>query len=460
MLQRLASAKLAAWQRRAERKPILIDGARQTGKSWLVGKLFGPRAFRKVHRLDFRAEPRLADLFAESLDPAVVVGNIEIELNERIDLRRDLLFLDEIGECQRAVDSLKYFAERQPNAFVCASGSNIGLLRSYPVGAVEELELFPLCFEEFLMASGLAPLTQAFRARRRNAATHRKLWRLLLDYYFVGGMPEAVAAWFEPSRGALERAQAVTDIHRGLVNGYRRDFGKYADPSAAQHIERVFQNVPVQLAANQDGSVARYRFKDVLPRRQRYRELAGPIDWLEKARLVWKCFPVEGRPRPPLQTMAKANRFRLYNFDVGLLGHMLGITYAEQQAQSASYKGYIAENFVQTELCARVGHPTYGWFQARAEIEFLHRGRRDGIVPVEVKSGQRTHARSFRSYIDRYGGDLAPVRRPILGGVVGVAPRWAPVDSHNQPVVQANEHHATAWQRTSSQPWKATAKPV
>lgn len=120
MLQRLALARLTAWKRQPARKPTLIDGARQVGKSWLVGRLFGPREFRKVHWLDFRAEPRLAALFTESLDPAVVVGNMEIELNERIDLRQDLLFLDEIGECQRAVDSLKYFAERLPSAFVCA----------------------------------------------------------------------------------------------------------------------------------------------------------------------------------------------------------------------------------------------------------------------------------------------------------------------------------------------------
>ena len=138
MLQRLALAQLAQWKRRAARKPVLIDGARQVGKSWLVGRLFGPREFRKVHWLDFRAEPRLANLFVESLDPATIVANIEVERNERIDIERDLLFFDEVAECQGAVDSLKYFAERMPSAFVCASGSNIGLLRSFPVGQVEQ----------------------------------------------------------------------------------------------------------------------------------------------------------------------------------------------------------------------------------------------------------------------------------------------------------------------------------
>ena len=418
MLPRLALAELAKWKRQAARKPLLIDGARQVGKSWLVGKLFGPREFRKVHWLDFRAEPRLENLFAESLDPATIIANIEVELNERVDAAKDLLFFDEVAECQRAVDSLKYFAERLPGAFVCASGSNIGLLGSFPVGKVQELELFPLCFEEFLMAAGQAPLLETFQARRRNAAAHAALWPLLLDYYFVGGMPEAVATWFEPEPSPLERAERVAAIHRNLVAGYRRDFGKYAGRRNAQHIERVFDSVPVQLAVNRDGSVARYRFKGVLPHQRRYRDLAGPIDWLQAARLVWKCFSVEGKPEAPLSAGAKANRFRLYFFDVGLLGHMLGMSYADQRAQRASYasKGYVAENFVQTELCARFGHPTYGWFAGRAEVEFLHRCRSGALVPVEVKSGSRTQARSLRSYIERYAPNRAI---KLIGGVSG-----------------------------------------
>ena len=415
MLQRLALRELVAWKRRAARKPLLIDGARQVGKSWLVGRLFGPQEFRRVHWLDFRAEPRLEHLFAESLDPCTVVGNIELALNERVDLARDLLFFDEVGECQRAVDSLKYFAERLPGAFVCASGSNIGLLGSFPVGKVEQLGLFPLCFEEFAMAAQREPVLEAFRARRRSASVHAALWPLLLDYCFVGGMPEAVAAWFEPEASPLARAEKVTAVHGNLVAGYRRDFGKYAGRQHAQHIERVFDNVPMQLALTQDATVARYKFKGVLPRQHRYRELAGPIDWLQAARLVWKCFPLEGRPQAPLAAQAKANRFRLYFFDVGLLGHMLGMTLADHRGQVVSYKGYIAENFVQTELCARVGHPTYGWFAGRAEVEFLHRCRNGEVVPVEVKSGSRTRARSLRSYIDRY----APTRAIKLAGTVG-----------------------------------------
>ncbi len=441
MLERLAYERLLAWKQQTVRKPLLLDGARQVGKSWLIGRQFGPREFREVHWLDFRANPQLSALFAESLDPATIIDNIEIELAQRIDIKRDLLFLDEVGECQQAVDALKYFAERLPQAFVCASGSNIGLLRSFPVGKVDELALFPLCFEEFLMAAGREPLLGAYRAQRQSGTVHQQLWPRLLDYYFVGGMPEAVAAWFEPGQRLLERTAQVTRIHRNLVNGYRRDFGKHAGIHDAQHIERVFESVPMQLAACRDGSVARYRFKRVVPQKQRYRELAGPIDWLEKARLLWKCFPVQGRPDPPLQARIKANRFRLYLFDVGLLGHMLGMTYTDQRAQSAAHKGYIAENFVRTELGAHCRQPCYGWFEARSQIEFLIRDREGRVIPVEVKSSSRTRARSLSAYIDRY----APARAIKLIG--------APGSRSSGPIETWPLYHAQFLARLSRKPF-------
>ena len=402
MLQRLLIDELLEWKRQPARKPLLLDGARQVGKTWVIDRIFGPREFHRVHRLDFRLEPGLARLFAESLDPRVILSNIELHFDASIDVEHDLIFFDEAGECQPAVDSLKYFAEALPQAFVCATGSNVGLLRSFPVGKVRQLEMFPLCFEEFLMAAGRPRLLQAFRERRCGQAIHQQLWPLLLDYYFVGGMPEAVAYWFETDGTVRDRAEGVTRIHRELVLGFRRDFGKYAGKLHAQHIDAVFSNVPRQLATSQDGSVQRFRFREVIEHKHRYRELRGPIDWLEAANLVRKCHPVKGRPRVPLWAQARQNIFKLYLFDVGLLGHMLGLTCADQRAQGVSFKGYIAESFVQTELSARVGYPTFGWEQAQAEVEFLHRCHDGAIAPVEVKSGARTRARSLRSYLERY----------------------------------------------------------
>ena len=401
-MERLLYDELLAWKRAPTRKPVLLDGARQTGKTYLVRQLFGPREFRRVHHLDFRLAPELAKLFAGDLAPGTVVDNIELHFDTDVDLARDLIFLDEVGECQAALDSLKYFADLSPEAFVCASGSNIGLLTSFPVGKVRQLELFPLCFEEFVMASGQTRLLAAFRSRSDSVAAHERLWSLFLDYCFVGGMPEAVAAWFQNDAGSRERATRVDVIHRDLIAGFERDFGKYAGPLHAAHIETVFHSIPRQLQTTQDGSVKRFRFKGVVERRRSYLDLKGPIDWLVKAKLAWKCHPIDCRPTLPLPHLAKESRFRLFLFDVGILRHMLRLPYEVQRDPKYAYKGFMAENFVQTELRARVAYPTYGWAESRAEVEFLHQGSDGEIVPVEVKSGARRRARSLSSYIQRY----------------------------------------------------------
>ena len=429
-MERLLHDDLLAWKQAPTRKPVLLDGARQTGKTHLVQHLFGPREFRRVHALDFRLAPEAARLFAGDLTPSTIVSNIELHFDTDVDLSRDLIFLDEVGECQAALDSLKYFAERAPEAFVCASGSNIGLLTSFPVGKVRQLELFPLCFEEFLMASGQARLLDAFRSRSDSRTAHERLWSLFLDYCFVGGMPEAVAAWFREDASVRERAARVDAIHTDLVAGFERDFGKYAGPQQAAHIETLFHNIPRQLQTTQDGSVKRFRFRGVVERKRAYLDLQGPIDWLVKARLAWKCHPINCRPTLPLPHLAKESQFRLFLFYVGILRRMLRLPYAVQRDPKYAYKGFMAENFVQTELRARVAYPTYGWAEARGEVEFLHQTRDGDIIPVEVKSGGRSRARSLSSYIQRYAPGraitLTASPRAIASGIV-----------HNWPLYEA-----------------------
>lgn len=415
MLQRLRTNDLHKWKNKRHRKPLLLNGARQVGKTYLVTKLFGKKEFQQVHRLDFRLDPTLADLFADTLNPQTIIENIELRFNVSINLNQDLIFFDEVGDCQKAVDSLKYFSEDLPYAFVSASGSNIGLLESFPVGSVHHLELFPLCFEEFLMAKQNAKLLESFRERRDSKVVFDQLWLTLLDYYFVGGMPEATMHWFNGQDNLSERVSNVTRIHRELVMGYRQDFGKYAGKLHALQIDSVFTSVPRQLAACQDDSVQRFKFKGVVEQKQRYRDFRGPIEWLEKAKLVRKCYPIEGSPTVPLQSKIRTNIFKLYLFDIGLLCHMLEIPYRSQTSQNYQYKGYIAENFVQIELSMHSNYPTYSWQQARAEIEFIHQCRDGTIIPVEVKSGSRTRARSLRSYLERYD----PSHAVILAGKQG-----------------------------------------
>ena len=434
-MDRLLITQLLNWKNQPKRKPLLLDGARQVGKSYLIETCFGKVHFHRVVKLDFLANPNLAGLFGASLNPQDILLNIELELGVDINANTDLLFFDEIGECPAALNSLKFFAEQRPDLYLCASGSNVGLLNSFPVGKVDALELFPMSFEEFVMASGNEKILSAFRQGLQLQASHNKLWELLLDYYFVGGMPEAVETWFADGgkfTGINERCSRIQSIHRSLLSGYLRDFGKYGGKVNAQHIERVFRNVPLQLSKNMDASVTRYRFGGVIERKRSYLDLSSPIDWLEKTKLVSRCYPIDCEPESPLSAYRKENFFKLFLFDIGLLGHMLDISYQEHLQQSYEYKGYLAENFVQNELRASGCYPTYSWDFRQAEIEFLVKTNNGEIIPVEVKSGKRTRAKSLQTYIERY----KPARTVKLIGSVGGAEH--PVQNITWPLYYAS----------------------
>ncbi len=290
-MQRLLLEKLLIWKDKPVRKPLLIDGARQTGKTYLLQSLLGD-TFGHVLRIDFLESPEMADAFAGSLAPEDVLTNLELLTGQVFNPETDLLILDEIGECPRAVTALKYFAEKAPQMYVVASGSNIGLLNSFPVGKVEQHNLRPLTFREFLIASGENALIKAFETQANSAAAHAKLFEKLTDYYFTGGMPEAVQTWFDMAEHSIvERVQAVSKIHSDLVSGYLRDFGKYSGKVDAALIEAVFRNVPSQLSIVMDESVKRFRFKGVHERKSRYSEFESALTWLEKCRLILKNYP-------------------------------------------------------------------------------------------------------------------------------------------------------------------------
>ncbi|MDN4502213.1 AAA family ATPase [Alteromonadaceae bacterium BrNp21-10] len=400
-MQRLLLSELLRWKEKEQRKPLLIDGARQTGKTYLLQELFG-QGFKKVLRVDFLESPQISEAFNDSLTPEDVLSNLELLTGIAFDPATDLLILDEIGECPRAVTSLKYFAEKAPQMYVAASGSNIGLLDSFPVGKIEQYNLRPLTFREFLIAANEPAVLKAYDNAVNSAAAHTKLFDKLTDYYFTGGMPEAVNTWFELSdKSILERVAAVSKIHADLISGYSRDFGKYSGKVDAALIESIFKAVPSQLSSVMDESVKRFKFKGVHERKSRYQELEHGISWLEKCRLVLKNYPLEGTPRSPLGAYKKDNLVKLFMLDVGLLNHMLGVGYKEIKQQGYEYKGYVAENFVQQELIALGIDPTYSWGDARAEIEFIISDQEGDVIPIEVKSGKRTRAKSLQSYISK-----------------------------------------------------------
>lgn len=414
-MQRRLLKALLAWKNQATRKPLLIDGARQTGKTYLLQALFG-NTFANTLRIDFLENPALKDAFDGSLSPDELLMNIELLTNQTFNPATDLLILDEIGECERAVTSLKYFAEKAPSYFVAASGSNIGLLNSFPVGKVEQHNLRPLTFQEFIYASNEQALIKAFDDQASTPAAHAKMMDKLTDYFFTGGMPEAVSAWYQYKESSiLERVEKVSKIHADLVAGYRRDFGKYAGKVDATLIESVFNSIPAQLSLVSDESVKRFKFRHVHERKSRYSDFETAIHWLNSCRLSLPNYPIEGMPKSPLAAYKKENMIKLFLFDVGLLNHMLGSRYKEIKQQNYEYKGYVAENFVQQELTAIGIEPSYSWNDARAEIEFILATDEGNIVPVEVKSGKRTRAKSLTSYIEK----CAPSKTFKLTGTQG-----------------------------------------
>ena len=403
MLERTLLSNLLEWKHKAVRQPILLNGARQTGKTFLLTNIF-PKSgkFRRLHHLDFESDPDIKGIFDNSLDPKSVTTNVGLRFGDSVDIDEDLMVFDEVESCDKALQSLKYFSEELPNAFVIATSSNYSLLKSFPVGKVETMELFPLTFEEFLNATASRIIVNAYNDRLDTSEAHRQLWLALLDYCYVGGMPAAINEWVSPDCTLVQRVENVENIHRNLIDNYTRDFRKFSGAVSAQHIESVFKSIPLQLGKKIEDSVRRFRFREAIEGKKRYSELRGPIDWLDKTNLISRNYPITKEPKPPLNIQIKEHLFKLFLFDVGLLGHMTRMSYEEHRRQTVNFKSFIAENFVQNELIAQGLNPTYSWKQNQAQIEFVIRNNQGDIVPVEVKSAKRTQAKSLASYINRY----------------------------------------------------------
>ena len=403
---------LKAWKESLPRKPLILRGARQTGKTYIL-KAFGAGEFPAFHHFDFeKAGPDLRALFDRTLDPRQIIQNLALYQGHPIG-ENDLILFDEIQACPRALTSLKYFCEELPGQAICAAGSLLGVAVSesaWPVGKVTYLDLHPLCFEEFLANSGQEMLFSAYESswneKTSSPVLHAKLWEALTWYYVTGGMPEAVAAFFRHGERISEGFFAARNVQKELIRSFLQDFTKHSGAIHAAHIASVFEDIPRQLSGYTDTSVKRYRFKDVIPGKKGLAELDGPIGWLEKAGLIHKTLLCE-RPELPLQSFCKSNLFKLFLCDIGLLGAALDLAPALLLRQDYGIvKGFFAENFVAAEWIAAGSSGLYSWIHRTSEVEFLleHEG---SVIPVEVKSGLRTRAQSLNQYILRYAPPYA-----------------------------------------------------
>lgn len=393
------------------RKPLILYGARQVGKTHVL-KDFGTNEFRKTFYLNFEERRvELSSIFDADLSSREIITRIEVLFQDSVDIDHDLLILDEIQECPRAITSLKYFAETMKQLAVCCAGSHLGLAlnkESFPVGQVDMQHLFPMDFKEFLLAENprLAEMVSAVDDYSNiDDFLHLKIWESLKIYYVTGGLPAAVACFLERRGHMGEALPAIRAVQRNLITGYTSDFSKHAGKENASHIRRVFESIPVQLSRQIDASAGKFVFKGVIPQNSRYDSLAGPIDWLIKSGLAVKV-PIVEMPSVPLKAFTKENIFKLYLFDVGILGAMLDLPPGSLLNQDyGMYKGFFAENFVAQEFIAAGARDLYAWMRRTAEVEFL-RTFNETIVPIEVKSGQRTRSKSLSVYSERYSPSM------------------------------------------------------
>lgn len=422
-MKREITEKLLIWLHTKPRKPLLLQGARQVGKTYSL-KMFGGQCFPCFHYVNFEAQERFAAAFAESLHPRTVLSHLELILGRQINPECDLLILDEIQACPRALTSLKYFAEELPQLAVCAAGSLLGVhlsTVSFPVGKVTGLRMYPMVFGEFLTAAYPSPLVTAFEELSVTAKVpqvlHEELWQAFKTYLVVGGMPAAVAAYTTlQEESEFLALKGARQIQEQLLIHYTSDMAKHCGKQNAMHIERLWRNIPAQLAKDLSGSAPKFVFKDVLPGIRGYERLAGVIDWLEAAGLLIRV-PLVNRGLLPFAAYTKENSFKLFLFDIGMLGALSGLPIETILDYSfGSYKGYIAENAVIQALTAAEVGSVACWREGQAEVEFLI-NIGSAIIPIEVKSGNVTQAKSLRSFEQKYNPPFSIIISGRNGGV-------------------------------------------
>lgn len=395
-------SRLLAWGRSSNRKPLVLRGARQTGKTYIL-KEFGRREYRRFHYFNFERDPRLASFFAGDLNPQRIARDLGLYSGEEIRLTTDLVILDEIQECNEALNALKYFQEQASDYHIASAGSLLGVRmsqpKSFPVGKVDFLDLYPLTFYEFLDAMGEGryreylenlgkpePLPEAF---------HTSLVALLRRYYFVGGMPEAVLRYAEDP----ERSDCRS-IQRAILDAYTLDFAKHAPATDIPKLSMIWESLPAQLTREN----RRFMFS-VVKEGARAREYENALTWLINARLIHRCTLVT-TPKLPLAAYANASSFKMYACDVGLLGALADLP-ADSPSDDLSiltgYQGAFVGNYAAQHLVEMTGSALYYWRNVgrEAEIDFLlqHRGE---AIPVEVKSGTNLRSKSLAFYLGKH----------------------------------------------------------
>lgn len=406
-MKRLYYQKLQEWSVSKHRKPLILRGVRQCGKTYLL-QYFGKNEFPNLHYFNFEKEPELGKVFESNLDPLTILNQLSFHKNKHIDIAKDLVIFDEIQAIPRALTSLKYFHEEMPELALCCAGSLLGVTlnhESYPVGKVQTGYLYPLSFVEFLRAIDEDLSADLIETCQYNTVipqlVHDRMWERLKWYFIIGGLPEAVQTFIDNKNDLFIAFEKVREMQRQLLSDYYADIAKHSGKVNAMHIDRIWNSIPNQLARTVDGSAKRYQFHGIIEKIDRYSRLANAIDWLDYAGLIFKL-PIIETIEHPLSAYVEESRFKLYVFDVGMLGALSGLAPKTiLEYQYGTYKGYFAENFVIQEFVSANCMELFSWQEGRSEVEFVRNIEGD-ILPIEVKSGNVAHAKSLQKFVEKY----------------------------------------------------------
>ncbi|MCL2537730.1 MAG: AAA family ATPase [Coriobacteriia bacterium] len=398
-MNRFLMSELLEWKSSARKKPIIINGARQVGKTWLLKK-FGAQHFKNVAYVNFDNNIAMNRLFEEGYDISRLLTGIQAETGQRIFEGETLIIFDEIQECQKALTSLKYFRENAPGQMIAAAGSLLGLTvhrgTGYPVGNVKTLDLYPMNFREFLDALGEQSLRELMDFDETAGSSFAsKIIPLLRQYYFTGGMPEAVAAFVES--GVLDDAR---EIQSQILFDYRRDVSKHLSMLEAERAFEVWDSIPAHLGKENK----KFIFGHV-KEGARAKSYRSAITWLAEAGLVTKV-PRISKPGMPLSAYSDEQSFKLFSLDVGLLGALAGLDSScviSGNELFKEFKGALTEQYVCQQLVSGCGVTPYYWSadNSRGEIDFIVQSG-GKIYPIEVKSEENLRSKSLRAFSEKY----------------------------------------------------------
>ena len=404
-MYRTAMEQLQKWKEKKHRKPLIIRGARQVGKTWLM-KAFGAAEYESVVYINFDNNERMRNLFEGSLSVDRLVTGLELYAGHKIDETNTLLIFDEVQEVATALTSLKYFNEDAPQYQIICAGSLLGVAlhkgTSFPVGKVEFLDLYPLSFSEFLMAMGKEHYVELLRQDDFDMATMFKqdYSDLLKQYYYVGGMPEVVQAFADN-----QDFNEVREIQQRILAAYEQDFSKHAPNETVPRIRMLWNSIPAQLAKENKKFIY-----GLIKEGARAKEYELAMLWLTDCGLVHKIHRVFA-PSLPLKAYEDLKAFKLFLLDVGLLSCMVGLrqdVLLDGNELFKEFKGALTEQYVLQQLKTIKGLNIYYWTANRgtAEVDFVIDNGKD-VIPVEVKAEVNLQAKSLKVYREKFQPQLS-----------------------------------------------------